>query len=604
MKVRVWIVLSLCLNITSFADSATQTDWHEGGRSWVPGSRWGNSFYDEFGIFYSIPSQISLRETPEHSITDGLRGSRSIYLADIDNDGYNDIVSGISPGISWWENIDGSGLLWSEQIVDSGCSGARSVASMDLDSDGDFDVLAACFHDDTISWWENTDGSGTTWDEHIVDGDITDPSYIFPVDIDNDEDVDIVGSAWWDNKIYWWENTNGCGTSWVAHAIDTQLSKEQEVYSTDIDTDGDMDILIAADTPGRVSWWENGDTQGTVWIEHVVDDSFTGAASAQGMDMDSDGDQDILCSSSAYQFNRVVWWENDGGSGTSWIEHPVDTGTSGVYSLLSEDIDLDGDLDIIGFATWDKDVIWWENKDSGISWEKHIVEGEFSDVLSVCVGDMNGDGDIDFIGSNSGDVCWWDYLDGYPSVGVLESRCLYLQNDPGWGTIDWSAEIPSGTSVTFMVRSCDSPDMEDMGEWSDTLYAPGSLTSILGEGDSYFQYKAILSTSYDFITPILNDVTVGWLSLGSGEGEQALTKFYPISPNPCSSLQVKFELSETLPVIFSVFDLSGRLIHETNANELSLGIHCLDLGNFLPGIYFCRMISNDFAATNRFAVLE
>lgn len=605
MTTRVWIILNLCLNFASYADSATQTDWHFGDGFWGPSGAWGYSFYQEFGIIYNIPSQILLRETPEYTVAEGLSNVHSVYSLDIDNDGDIDIISGTLQGIIWWENSDGAGMSWSEHIIDGECSGAQSVSSLDLDGDGDPDVLAACYYDDSISWWENSDGSGTMWNEHIIEGDFTNALYVFPVDIDGDDDIDIVGSAWWDDEISWWENTNGCGTSWTQHVIGTEMSQTQAIYSSDIDGDGDMDILNAANTPAKVCWWENGDGQGTLWIEHDIDDTFIGAASVHAMDMDGDGDQDILGASSAYQFNKVVWWENDGGSGTSWTEHLVDTGSKGVYSLFVEDIDYDGDLDIIGSAKWDDDVIWWENEDSNRSWNKHIVEGEFNWVNSVCVSDLNSDGDLDFIGgSYSGEVCWWHYLAGYPSVGVLESKCLYLQSDPGWGTIDWSAETPSGTSVTLMVRSSDSPDIEDMGGWSDTLHVPGSLIGILDEGDSYFQYKAILRTSLDSITPILNDVTVGWHSLGFGEGEPELPKFYPISPNPCSFLQVKFELPETLSIQISIFDLSGRLVSEIKVNELSPGLHSLDLGHFLPGIYFCRMISEDFSVTNRFAMLE
>ena len=36
----------------------------------------------------------------------------------------------------------------------------RSVVLADMDGDGDLDVLSASYFDDKIAWYENTDGAG------------------------------------------------------------------------------------------------------------------------------------------------------------------------------------------------------------------------------------------------------------------------------------------------------------------------------------------------------------------------------------------------------------------------------------------------------------
>ncbi|MCK4807744.1 MAG: T9SS type A sorting domain-containing protein [Candidatus Aegiribacteria sp.] len=76
-------------------------------------------------------------------------------------------------------------------------------------------------------------------------------------------------------------------------------------------------------------------------------------------------------------------------------------------------------------------------------------------------------------------------------------------------------------------------------------------------------------------------------------------------PNPtCGSVSVRFGLPEPSLVILSVFDLSGRLIYGNQGDEYSIGFHDVQLGDLSPGIYFCRMISGDFIATQQFVVIE
>ena len=60
--------------------------------------------------------------------------------------------------IAWYENIDGEGSFGPQQVITSEAAWARSVTVGDLDGDGDFDVLSASSYDDTIAWYENTDG--------------------------------------------------------------------------------------------------------------------------------------------------------------------------------------------------------------------------------------------------------------------------------------------------------------------------------------------------------------------------------------------------------------------------------------------------------------
>jgi hypothetical protein len=98
-----------------------------------------------------------------------------------------------------------------------------------LDGDGDMDVLSASQSDDKIAWYEN-DGAGTFGAQQ---------------EISTSAD---------DDKITWYEN-DGAGTFGAQQVISTAALGAISVYATDIDGDGDMDVLSLGDD--KIAWYKN-----------------------------------------------------------------------------------------------------------------------------------------------------------------------------------------------------------------------------------------------------------------------------------------------------------------------------------------------------------
>ena len=211
--------------IVTFADSAIQTDWSGGSGVWAPVTDWSNQFYlADYIDWGSIPGDIILQIPAGHTVAEDFNGVDWIY-------------------------------------------------SEDIDGDGDMDILGAAINADDITWWENTDGSGTLWTEHTIDGDYNGARCVYSEDIDGDGDMDVLGAPWEDD-LNWWENVDGSGTSWIEHTIDEYFPQTATVYSEDIDGDGDMDVISASTSSNMVNWWENEDGTGTNWIEHLIDMGF------------------------------------------------------------------------------------------------------------------------------------------------------------------------------------------------------------------------------------------------------------------------------------------------------------------------------------------
>ncbi len=592
----------------TFADSAVQTDWSGGDGIPGPVLNWGNVFFQSLYIDWSTyPGTLLIVQIIiKHTIDENFFGAYSVYSVDIDSDGKMDVLGTArsTDDITWWKNIDGSGTSWIRHTINGDFDGANSVYSEDIDCDGDMDILGAAQYADDITWWENIDGSGTSWDEHMVDGDFDGARSVYSEDIDGDGDMDVLGAALFADDITWWENIDGSGTSWIRHTINGDFDEAGSVYSEDIDGDGDFDVLGAAQNADDITWWENIDGSGTTWDEHTVDGDFDGARSVYSEDIDGDGDMDVL--GAAVFDDDITWWENIDGSGTSWNEHTVDEDFDGATSVYSEDIDGDGDFDILGVAQNADDITWWENIDgSGTSWDEHMVDGDFDGARSVYSEDINGDGDMDILSAApaNDEIAWWN-LSTYSSAGFLDSSILDIQADAVWNYLDWNSQTPSGTSVSVQVRASD--DYTVMGNWSAILTSPCSLEGILNDGDRYVQYRTIFETSNPDTTPALHDITITWNPLGiQGEPGPGSFELLPFHPNPATASPViRFTLPELSSVELFVFDITGRLIETTPPQEYSSGYHSIFLDELSPGIYFCRMVSGEFTATQRLVVID
>ncbi len=105
--------------------------------------------------------------------------------------------------------------------------------------------------------------------------------------------------------------------TWEDHTIAQGFDGAFDVYATDIDGDGDVDVVGAANTANAVGWWENDGAQN--FTEHIIDADFGSAFSIYAIDMDGDGDTDVV-GAADFAF-EISWWENVDGSGQSWVLH-------------------------------------------------------------------------------------------------------------------------------------------------------------------------------------------------------------------------------------------------------------------------------------------
>ena len=138
-----------------------------------------------------------------------------------------------------------------------------------MDNDGDMDLISASSDDNKIAWYANTADQGTFGPQQIVTTDADGAASVFASDIDNDGDIDLISAFLHDNKIAWYENTDGKGTFGPQQNVTTDAEYASSVIASDIDNDGDLDLISASCNDDKIAWYENIDGKGTFGPQQI-----------------------------------------------------------------------------------------------------------------------------------------------------------------------------------------------------------------------------------------------------------------------------------------------------------------------------------------------
>lgn len=242
---------------------------------------------------------------------------------------------------------------------------------------------------------------------------------IHTTDVDGDGDLDIIVSFKNPEEITWFENYGNRNfsekkaiTPWF---FGSNSQGRKSIRIADMDKDGDGDIISSSSSSSGVLWYENYGN-GNFSEKKFISNRADGIFAIDVVDLDEDGDLDVVFATDTSD-DKVAWYRNEGQGNFSneivlFRKGPIwENGNVRDFHIV--DLDRDGDMDIILVAHTPRQVTWLENKGNGSFNDPHIFDADYGGLSSIHSNDLDGDGDMDIlISASTGNTIAWYENDG------------------------------------------------------------------------------------------------------------------------------------------------------------------------------------------------
>jgi hypothetical protein len=440
--------------------------------------------------------------------------------ADFDEDGDIDIASGDRWYPNQFDESGTDGFGQPEELLRDSFYDLRTVAAYPIDGDSRPDIVA--YSEDVLVWIRNQVGeSGAIYPfgaPKTISNNGPRRSEARIGDFNGDGDVDIASAVEDDDdssrRLAWFENqvgesgadTDGFGDATILLKNYEEFGGPTEDFAVgQLDGSGGADVTTAVSLGGWISVYSaDGTADNGFGDENIV--SSTGpiprVRAVTSADFDGDGDPDAATASIAA--DQVAWHENQIGEAGADSDQfgptqVISADEDSVVSLVSADVDGDGDPDLVSAAAGGGRVAWHENQieqagadEDGFASPK-VLATSLNRPKSVFTGDIDGDGDPDVAVGTFG-----------TSREAQNGRVLWFENQTGESGSDTDGfgpeqVIDSGLTgveeITVSSLNSDSrPEVAVLAQ--DEQWYPNQLATSGADGDGFGKARVVGSDGY------------------------------------------------------------------------------------------------------------
>lgn len=308
---------------------------------------------------------------------------------------------------------------WKRHVIDGGSVGADGVRLADVNGDGRLDVTTGWEEGGIVRVYLHPGNPAVTgvWPGVTV-GRVKSPEDAVLVDIDGDGATDVVSSCEGTNRtifVHWAPKNPGVmlnPAAWRTEAIPATAGQEMWMFADPAQIDGrnGTDLFVGSKEAGAAISWLEAPAHPedlSAWKLHRLREAGW-IMSLIAVDIDGDGDPDVLFSDRKGPRPGVGWLENPGptgvASGASWKERSIGTARGEVMFIDFADWDGDGRRDVVAAVKPRSVLVWRAPDDHRLEWREQRLDlsGNIGRAKAVRVGDIDLDGRLDLVFSCEG----------------------------------------------------------------------------------------------------------------------------------------------------------------------------------------------------------